>query len=180
MRNVRVATTRGIVIIVVLNIRTVTDSSKNPKINTPAAEIWSLGACVHFLAVGKAPIQSVSGYEREVRAANENRHPAGAQEYSPIDRYYAATVPRQATPINLTEEEQKTRGIGPYQSGNRAPFNHQYSDQLNKWMMRTLSHRARDRPTAEQLLSYMVPEGKEILRLSAGESGLADLDVKFW
>ncbi|KZM22612.1 ATP binding [Ascochyta rabiei] len=42
---------------------------ENPRINTMAADIWALGACVHFLATGKKPVADA----KEYRAARLDR-----------------------------------------------------------------------------------------------------------
>ncbi|KAF1843959.1 serine/threonine protein kinase-like protein [Cucurbitaria berberidis CBS 394.84] len=141
-----------------------------PIINTTAAETWALGACVHFLATGNAPIQNFGQYA--VTRFNENhKHPDSARGYSSPDHYYSARVPRQVTPINLSREQQRLRGIGP--------DNHQYSDELNAWMTRCLSHSPNTRPTADRLVNSMSLVARGLLKRMGGKTALVDLDVKF-
>ena len=143
---------------------------ENPIINTTAAEIWALGACIHFLATGRAPIQNVGQYAITRFLRNGNRHPDSVDDYSSPDRYYGARVPRRATPINLSRTEQRQRGIGP--------DNHQYSDELNHWMMGCLSRTPSSRPKAERLVYGMGLVAKGMLKRMGGKSALVDLDIK--
>lgn len=132
-----------------------------------------MGACVHYLAVGKAPIESTETYEGEVRALVGGT-PTEAVEYSGAGRYYSSRVPRKATPINLSQEQQSLRAISP---GSR--YNPTYSDKLNAWMMRTLNRRPRLRPSALFLVDNMIPEATNMLTLLSGQAGLFDLEIKF-
>ncbi|CAO2656368.1 Nn.00g051710.m01.CDS01 [Neocucurbitaria sp. VM-36] len=143
---------------------------ENPIINTTAAEIWALGACVHFLAIGSAPIQHL-GQFAVARFHENNRHPNSAQDYSSPDRYYGARVPRQVTPINLSKQQQRRRGIGP--------DNHQYSDELNDWMTQCLRRTPSRRPTADRLIYGMSIVAKGMLKRMGGKPALVDLDIKF-
>lgn len=143
---------------------------ENPIINTIAAEIWALGACVHFLAVGHAPIQDQREYT-VARFNEKNAHPRSADEYSSPTRYYGARVPRQAIPINISKEEQRKQGVGP--------ANPLYSNELNEWMMQCLSWDPKKRPTTDQLICSMRLVAENMLRRMGGKPALADLDAKF-
>lgn len=143
---------------------------ENPIINTTAAEVWALGACVHFLAVGKAPIQDMNHYA--VARFNEKKaHPHSADEYTSPDCYYGARIPRRVTPINLSEEQQQQQGVGP--------LNYQYSDELNQWMMQCLNWNPDRRPATDQLVYGIRPVSEAILRRMGGAAALANLEVKF-
>lgn len=130
------------------------------------------------MATGKAPIQSRTQYERDIRA-RFGGHPREAREYEAVDRYYAARVPREVIPINLTPDEQKTRGVAPSGTTGRAQYYPTYSDELNRWMKRTLNHRPSSRPSAMDLINNMIPEAKEMLIEMAGRTGLVDLEIQF-
>jgi serine/threonine protein kinase len=70
-----------------------------PICNTKAADIWALGACVHYLAIGLAHTEDIITYA----AANTNgQDPDSVQELGGPDYYYAAHAPRQVTSINLS------------------------------------------------------------------------------
>jgi len=142
---------------------------ENPIINTEAAEVWALGACVHYLAKGKAPIGDRDDYKQACQRVFDG-DPPSAQKYNPRHRYYAAKVPREAIPINIPFRE------GPDGIGSRPP--RQYSGELNYWMMRCLSPEASTRATAEQLITDMVPDAKSILQLMGGNAALTDLEIE--
>lgn len=146
-------------------------------INTKAAEIWSLGACIHFLVVDRPPTRSTYQYKADIRKQNGGRDPISAKSYSGSDQYYRARVSRKVWPINLTPQEQEARGFGPRENG--GPFIPTRSDQLNHWMQRVLSFNPAKRATAKELLDKMIPEGTAILRTLSGRNGLVDLDVHF-
>jgi serine/threonine protein kinase len=151
---------------------------ENPIVNTRAAEIWAMGACVHYLATGNAPLESIPDYVNTVFAQN-NRHPHSAQQYANLGCYYSARVPRHVTPINLSPVEQQQQNIGPFLRNDKECFNPQYSDTLNKWMKRCLSSFPGRRPTVERLLRDMVPEAKIILKKMGGAAAMVDLEVDF-
>ncbi|KAF2851104.1 serine/threonine protein kinase-like protein [Plenodomus tracheiphilus IPT5] len=145
---------------------------ENPFINTTEADIWALGACVHFLAVGRPPVQDLAGFTAQFK---DNLHvedfvrPGSLTEYASVGRYCGAHVPRKVTPINLSPEEQQERGIDPEI--------HQYSDNLADWMSLCLRFTPSERPSARRLLEEMVDDGKEILRSMGGQAALAHLEL---
>ncbi|KAF2799506.1 kinase-like protein [Melanomma pulvis-pyrius CBS 109.77] len=152
---------------------------ENPRINTPMADIWSLGACVHYLALGTAPVESVAQYTADTIKQGGGQHPAAVAEYSYPRHYYDARVPRKVTPINLSQQEQRARGLAPYNSRNRAPYNHMYSDELNDWMEQTLNYSPKKRPSASRLVYGMSLEARGMLKKLAGQSGLVDMDINY-
>ena len=162
---------------------------ENPMINTTTAEIWALGALVHFLALGCEPLQrgGIRRFRRETRALNGGRDPWEAYKYRDSHSYYVARCPRVVTPINLSGEEQEklmpqidTSGYESYNiDTDRGYYNAQYSDELNLWMKRCLNSNHQRRPSVHVLMKYMVPKAREMLRKLSGSSGLIDLDVKF-
>lgn len=143
---------------------------ENPIINTTAADLWALGACIHYLAVGHAPIEDFKAYGT-ARFNENDMDPKSAKLYNGADRYYAARVPRRVTPINLTREEQQLQGIGPW--------NHQYSEELNAWMLTCLQHTAKARPSAIWLISTMGPVAKVVLKHIGGIAAWVDLDAQY-
>lgn len=150
---------------------------ENPAINTKAAEIWALGACIHYLATGNYPLDDRDQFKAECFAEN-NRHPDSAQAYGQIDNYYSARVPRKVTPINLNPEQQRQQGVVQFRDGKRC-YNHQYSDELNLWMTRCLSMNPSRRPTVLRLVNDMGLEARSMLKKMGGKTALVDMDVKF-
>lgn len=150
---------------------------ENPLINTTAADVWALGACVHFLATGRAPIKPVteSGQKNPKCGVQPSK---GADDYHPLGRYYVARAPRVVTRINLTEDEQRLNGITPRitRMGRRI-YNAEYSNELNDWMCKTLHIQAGRRATTATLLDIMVPEAEKRLKMSSGIAGLVDLEI---
>lgn len=162
---------------------------ENPKINSKAADIWALGALVHYLALGCAPIQrgGPARLATEARFINGKNVPIDISGYSSASRYYAAKCPRTVTPINLTVEEQEELMSSVDSYGydslnirrNQGIYNQEYSDDLNRWMKRCLAFSPHRRATADELMKHMVPKAKEMLRKLSGRSGLVDLEVTF-
>jgi serine/threonine protein kinase len=151
---------------------------ENPIINTKAAEIWALGACVHYLATGSYPVEDKVPYGAK-RFAENDRHPKAMQGYQSPERYYAACVPRKVTPINLDRREQQKQRISPYLIDGQALFNHQYSDELDGWMKECLMTVPAGRPTVKQLLNSMGPVAISMLKKMGGKAALNDMDAKF-
>lgn len=143
---------------------------ENPIINTKAADIWALGACIHYLALGFGPVEDALAWGEE-QFADVSNDPESVVEYSDMNKYLMARVPRHATPINLSQEQQQKRGIGP--------DNHQYSDELAGWLSNCLSYSAGQRPKAARLVDRMGPEAKTLLREMGGKAALVDLEAKF-
>ncbi|KAF1956740.1 serine/threonine protein kinase-like protein [Byssothecium circinans] len=150
---------------------------ENPFINRKAADVWALGACVHYVALGKAPLGDVDQYTNE-RIGMDGLHPRSAQEYSTPRRYYAANVPREVTPIDLSERQQQRRGMVSDKDG-ELQYNHQYGTELSKWMRQCLRTTPSARPTVEKLVNNMVPEAYTRLKVFGGQTALIDMEVKF-
>ena len=153
---------------------------ENPQINTTAAEIWALGACVHFLATGQKPIANTEAnraacLERATRQSGAVEERSSERDYySSSNRYCAAKVPRRVIPINLDAQTQLRRGIA-----NRGFPNPQYSDELNDWMTRCLQFEPARRPTMEGLMSDMGAVAQGMLKRMGGAAALADMKVTF-
>ncbi|KAF2278327.1 serine/threonine protein kinase-like protein [Westerdykella ornata] len=150
---------------------------ENPMVNTTAADVWALGACVHYLATGRSPVQSTTEFKRKELERGEQPS-KGANCYDSIDRYYVARAPRVVTRINLTRAQQELAGIAPRITPTGQPvYNAEYSDELNDWMCKALHHNPRRRTTTATLVERMVPDGEEMLRTTSGIAGLADLHI---
>lgn len=146
---------------------------ENPLINTKAAETWALGACVHFLATGHKPIANTLEC-KGTRLDRAKQTSGKLEEYSSPSRYYAATAPRRVTPINLDAEQQAYRGVA-----DQGDYNHQYSDELNGWMVRCLHFVPARRPTTTELIVDLSVEAQGMLKRMGGAPALADLSVTF-
>lgn len=123
---------------------------ENPKINTKAAEVWSMGACVYFLATRAMPVEDTP--ETRARCARKfMANPQLATRYRNLSWYCTARMPRRVVPINADSDEQlQRRGTEP-----ERPRYHRYSDKLNYWMSKCLENLREDRPTTAQLLDGM-------------------------
>ena len=141
---------------------------ENPIINTRGADVWSLGACVHYLATGMAPLGDYDDFRR-ARRQEMGGDPPSARVYSSVERYYTARVPREVTTINVP-----FRDLSDFDEDRPA---RQYSDELNDWMKTCLRHAESQRPTAKVLLEGMLPEAKSILKKMGGASALVDLEI---
>jgi serine/threonine protein kinase len=74
-------------------------------INTRAADVWALGAYIHFLATGIPPIGDNDEFAAAVCRGNNNQHPDSVQVYGEEHRYDDARVPRRAMAINLSKAD---------------------------------------------------------------------------
>ncbi|EAT80358.1 hypothetical protein HBH56_146320 [Parastagonospora nodorum] len=148
------------------------------KVNTKAAEIWALGACVHFLATGIYPTEDKYEFG-EAYVDEHGQDPDEAVDYGGAGRWYAAHVPRQVTPINLSPGQQRQQGLGPFLSHGGERFVHQYSDELNSWMKRCLSFTPGGRPTAIRLVNEMGTVAKKMLYKMGGKAALVDLETEY-
>lgn len=118
---------------------------ENPKINTKAADIWSMGACAYFLATRNRPVgeEPRAHWERIDRKGATN--PRLVEAYGGMECLHAARTPRHFFPINIDRVQQlRHHGPGIY---------YRYSDELNSLMSRCLKQRRKDRPTTSQLLA---------------------------
>lgn len=146
---------------------------ENPLINTRPAEIWALGACVHFLATGQKPIVDTTEY-RATRLKKAQEEPGILEEYSSPDRYFAATAPRKVTRINLDAEMQVRLRVASQDF-----VNHQYSDELNEWMVRCLQPAPALRPGMGDLMGDMCAEAEGMLKRMGGTAALEDMALEF-
>ncbi|KAF2198973.1 kinase-like protein, partial [Delitschia confertaspora ATCC 74209] len=150
-----------------------------PLINTPAADIWSVGAVVHFIALGRAPVDNIDEYRNRVLEKLNGDYPASYERAKSADRtqYWRVKVPRKVTSINVSPEKQYAERT-KFDGGNVDPrsFNTQYSDRLNFWMHQCLTTNSRRRVTTDALLRDMVPDAEAIIHKMAGKAGLVDLD----
>ena len=143
-------------------------------VNTKAADVWALGALVHFLAVGTPPIVHVDLFKKGVRKLYGGEDPPEASQYSHPSQYYYARARRYVTPINYTQHQQRGYRIVPHMH----PECYQtYSNPLDNWMRCALSPLDM-RVTTETLLKKMVPQAKAILRELSGPNGLVDLEFE--
>ncbi|KAH7137987.1 serine/threonine protein kinase-like protein [Dendryphion nanum] len=146
---------------------------ENPHINSEASDIWSLGALVHFLAIGCSPVQR-GAQDRYSKVVQEGPHYHQAMEesekYTSWTKYIAAKVPRVVTPINLTPEQQEETHQGIY--------NTVYSDSLDKWMKECLKP-ARSRANANKLIQSMLPDAMHMLFKCGGRNATVDMNVEF-
>ncbi|KAH8727179.1 serine/threonine protein kinase-like protein [Phaeosphaeriaceae sp. PMI808] len=152
---------------------------ENPMINCRAADIWSLGACVHYLATGRLPTKNVDYYRALMLEANNGEHPSSAQPYHHPRSYYQSRIQRHVTPINLDPVEQEQIGLPPNGPMWREYWNIQYSDELNHWMHKCLVLDPTRRVTAGPLCSDMPKVGKALLQKMGREAALTDLDIEY-
>ncbi|OCK81488.1 kinase-like protein, partial [Lepidopterella palustris CBS 459.81] len=149
-----------------------------PRISTPAADVWSLGAVVHFLALGKAPVQNVKEYRGNVWNRLGGRYPTAYVE-DPNDQYWNKKAPREVTHVNISVEEQMDEALGGDEDGEVAHTNQNpvYSDALDRWMLHALAKSAKTRYTSGNLVKRMIPVGKKMIQKYTGKAGLVDLQI---
>ncbi|KAF1923614.1 kinase-like protein [Didymella exigua CBS 183.55] len=117
---------------------------ENPKINTKAADIWSLGACVQFLATGQEPWRD--GRRDRDRCWQEIQAHLG--RYARAEHFFWARLPRRIIPIDYD----RTQQLGLCATGQIYP---QYSRELYDWMSACMAKERADRPTTAVLLQDM-------------------------
>ncbi|EON65771.1 STE protein kinase [Coniosporium apollinis CBS 100218] len=100
---------------------------------TPAGDVWSVGAIVHSLALGRPPIADVNKF----RDAHSN-----AKEIDRDNpRYFRDVLPREVTPICAVEGKEYAGTFG----------DHACSNTLNSWMMQALARHPKDRMSSLKL-----------------------------
>lgn len=100
---------------------------------TPAGDVWSVGAIVHFLALGRPPIANV----REFRAKFSD-----ADELERMDpNFFYRNVPREVTQICALPGREFSGKFG----------DHTYSTELNTWMLEALAEDPEERVNSADL-----------------------------
>lgn len=106
----------------------------------PEQDIWSLGAVVHYLALGEPPIDWM-------RANRELEEKSQA---------WKASIPRRVTRISGRPDLRKRLGHQKHYTGDgHQPWANKYSIRLNRWMMRMLKMDPNERATAVELAKSM-------------------------
>ncbi|KAF3004900.1 hypothetical protein E8E13_006505 [Curvularia kusanoi] len=149
---------------------------ENPRINTTAAEVWALGACVHFLATGQKTIVNTEEYKLALltRGKRSLRDFPDRDCYSSTDRCVAAKAPRRVLHINLDAQTQLRRRVP-----NIGVPIFQYSDELNDWMQDCLQYNAAARPSVEDLILDMGFVARVMLKRMGGAAALVDMEETF-
>jgi serine/threonine protein kinase len=138
-----------------------------PRIATPMADVWSVGAAVQYLALGYGPVADQAAFKRKMWEEWGTRNKAG------IDRNWWDThLPRKPTHVNVSKEQQLADGANPKE------LNPQYSDVLDIWIRKALHMKARSRISAKGLMARMVPDGLKMIRKMAKSGGLTDMEFK--
>lgn len=113
---------------------------------TPAADIWSVGAVLHYLVHREPPV------DPQPRALKIHVHPDFQQEG---DRKKWA---RSAIPINIEDPAQRCTNwtsCRRYKAILGMAWERAFSDELNGFMMRMLSTDPEDRPSALEVEKAM-------------------------
>lgn len=140
--------------------------------NSMAGDVWSLGAVVHYMAIGDPPLESFSnftarwaqtpGYEMPVFKTKEE-----------AESHWGWEAHRIVTPINLTPAEQALRW------GPEAPVREVYSDKLNAYMIDMLRYLPGDRLSAVGILQRAKAQGlAAYLERHWGQAATKDLELK--
>lgn len=117
-----------------------------PAITTPAADIWSVGAVLHYLVHREPPV------DPQPRAVKINVHPDFQKEH---DRKRWI---RSAIPINIEDPTKRWThwpSCRRYKGIIGLAWARAFSDELNGFMMRMLSTDLKSRPSAAQLEKEM-------------------------
>ncbi|KAF2501730.1 kinase-like protein [Lophium mytilinum] len=141
-----------------------------PRISTREADVWSIGACVHYLATGKAPVEEQQDYLRRNWADWGNKYPTGVDAN---DRHWwDSHCPRQPLHINVSKTTQLEEGVG------KSNLRHEYSTELDRCMMKALNMRPDRRPLAKNLLKALEKHGNPIIKKMTKGSGFVDMAMK--
>lgn len=117
-----------------------------PAITTPAADVWSVGAVLHYLVHREPPV------DPQPRAIKLNVHPDFQKEH---DR---KRWNRSAIPINIEDATKRWThwpSCRRYKGILGVAWARAFSDELNEFMMRMLSVDPKDRPRAGELEKEM-------------------------
>jgi serine/threonine protein kinase len=155
---------------------------ESPHISTPAADIWSIGTVLHFLAFFESPVPPMRpGW---VDALDEERK-LDVQKYRKYYRsdteWHRALGPRIVSPINLGKRSLISKAAGRTRSKyfDGPVYKPKYSDRLNFWMMECLKFDPEERVTVERLMQEMIPEAQAALVDLGGDKALVDLELVF-
>ncbi|KAF2738257.1 kinase-like protein [Polyplosphaeria fusca] len=125
---------------------------ENPFINTTAADVWSMGAVLHWMMdlEGSPPIDG-----DPAAFAKGGDHPPAASSYTSNLHYYRAALPRRAKTF---------RG---------------YTDEVTEILLSILKQYPEDRPSAVEILQTRLgPTARQMLREAGGAAAVADLDLE--
>ncbi|QDS77972.1 hypothetical protein FKW77_001875 [Venturia effusa] len=117
-----------------------------PAILTPAADIWSVGAVLHYLVHREPPV------DPHPQSIKVNKHPDFQKDE---DRTKWA---RSVIPINIEDPTKRWTHWASsrrYKSIRGKAWERAFSDELNGFMMRMLATDAKDRPSAVELEKEM-------------------------
>ena len=152
---------------------------ENPLINTPAADVWAVGACLHFLAFGDYLIDKHTDdwlentYPPKMRRRVEER----ADHYRLEGQWYRANALRK---INSIDKGYLSSTQNPCPAGPSRNYRPNYSSRLDYWMKQALDFEPANRVTVERLMNSMVPEARAKLQELGGDRALENLDLVFY
>ncbi|KAJ4355750.1 uncharacterized protein N0V89_003770 [Didymosphaeria variabile] len=151
---------------------------ESPYINTTYADIWAVGALIHYLAFGEYLVEPMRPNwvddldEEDMHEVQKYRN-----KYSSSHNWYLALGPRIVSPINLGEVSRITKA--EVMSLDKHMYKPKYSDRLNYWMMECLEFDPVERVTVERLMKEMIPEARAALLDLGGEKALTDFELVF-
>ncbi|KAJ4294050.1 hypothetical protein N0V90_007739 [Kalmusia sp. IMI 367209] len=150
---------------------------EHPFVHSLAAEVWCMGACLHYIAFGEFMYQENDvDFLGKLSAKDRALAMKFRYKYKSDQEWYKAWAPRLVTPINMG-----------YSSRTKFPVNRElkessykprYSDDINMWMMECLNPHPSERPSLETLVKEMIPNARMMLQKLGGRSALVDMELE--
>lgn len=151
-----------------------------PLINTPAADVWSIGACLHYLAFGDFLYDSDSNWLENMDPLRKEAVLNDYSKYQGSRCWFMACVPRMVTSIDKGLESRTQNPVSSHGSGAEESYRPEYSQRLDYWMKQLLDFDPEKRVTVERLMEEMIPEARAKLLELGGLKALENLDLVFY
>lgn len=148
-----------------------------PHVKTTFADIWAMGAVLHYLAFDELMIPArTPNWLDQLDDEDEEEALKWEEDYSSGRAWYDAMAPRLVSPINLGKPSKVAEVDFPGVDDVCKP---KYSDRLNYWMMQCLEFDPFERVTIKRLMEEMIPEARTKLMDLGGEKALVDFELVF-
>ncbi|KAF2448230.1 kinase-like protein [Karstenula rhodostoma CBS 690.94] len=151
-----------------------------PYVKTTWADVWAVGASLHWLAFGEKVVPPMSANWMD-DLAEEDREIAlkFRKRYATEQKFYDALGPRIVSPINLGKPSRIAEKHPEFTRFFEPLYRPKYSDRLNFWMMECLKFDPAERVTVDRLMKEMVPEARAVVLDLGGDAALTDFDLVF-
>ncbi|KAL1605147.1 hypothetical protein SLS60_004690 [Paraconiothyrium brasiliense] len=153
---------------------------ETPYINTTYADIWAVGALIHYLAFDEDLVRPMQpNWVDDLDEEDKHKVQEFQDRYSSDRQLYQALSRRIVSPINLGEVSRIAKLDEVSLDEDEELYTPKYSDRLNYWMMECLKFDPAERVTVKCLMEEMIPEARAALLDLGGEKALTDFELVF-